>query len=468
MKKFLFLFLVLFISIVSYAQLEVKSGSFKEVPGFVNINTDIYEDDNNVLYAVIKVNTENINDKQRHQLLFQGNAATFIEVEYKVGEVWVYLSSKPATYLKISHPDFGSTEFWFPFDLAPKKGYEMVLVNKAFKSSGMGYITVKSTPKGADVFVDNEKVGVTPYLSEVINVGNHKISVSLEGYEPVAKRVDIEVDKESEVIFELVSDNIQKKTDPQKNNKADIAAVKSKLKSGKFSVNVNRKVYFAQGNLQYQASTRTWKFADNQWEYLGKANKNISSTNDGWIDLFGWGTGNNPTRRDIDNEGYIFSDWGNNAIINGGNIAHMWRTLSKDEWVYLIEKRRTKSGIRYAKGQVNGVGGLILLPDNWDPNTHVLNETNKKDSKYNSNVINKSEWLKMEQAGAIFLPAAGFRSGGPILTMGKVGVRGWYWSNTVYNFQDAYYLWLGEKDLDPASSLRRCTGGSVRLVCDTE
>ena len=129
MKRLFLICVVLFLSVVGYAQLEVKPGSFKEVVGFVNINTDIYKDDNGVLYAVIKVNTENINDQERHRLIFRGNESTSVELEYKVGEVWVYVSSKPATYLEISHPDYGSTEFWFPYDLQPKKGYEMVLVN---------------------------------------------------------------------------------------------------------------------------------------------------------------------------------------------------------------------------------------------------------------------------------------------------------------------------------------------------
>lgn len=114
----------------AFAQLEVKEGSFKVVEGFVNINLDIQADDNEVPYAVVKVKTENINDKQRRELLFQGDAATFIECEYKVGEVWVYLTYK-ATYLKVSHPDLSSTEFWFPFDMEPKKGYELTLVNKS-------------------------------------------------------------------------------------------------------------------------------------------------------------------------------------------------------------------------------------------------------------------------------------------------------------------------------------------------
>lgn len=130
MKKITAILILLFLSFGAMAQLEVKPGSFQEVTGFVNINLDKYSDDNDVPYAVLKVKTENINDKQRRELLFEGDAATFIECEYKVGEVWVYLTYK-ASYLKISHPDLSSTEFWFPFDMEPKKGYELTLVNNA-------------------------------------------------------------------------------------------------------------------------------------------------------------------------------------------------------------------------------------------------------------------------------------------------------------------------------------------------
>lgn len=130
MKKITAILSFLLLSLGAMAQLEVKPDSFKEVAGFVNINLDIQSDDNDVPYAVIKVKTENINDKQRRELLFEGDAATFIECEYKIGEVWVYLTYK-ATYLKISHRDLSSTEFWFPFDMEPKKGYELTLTNNA-------------------------------------------------------------------------------------------------------------------------------------------------------------------------------------------------------------------------------------------------------------------------------------------------------------------------------------------------
>lgn len=130
MKRLLTLFFLLMLSLGAVAQLEVKPGSFKEVPGFVNLDLDKQTDDNDRPYAVLKVKTENINDKQRRELNFQGDARTFFEVEYRDGEVWLYISYY-ATFLKISHPDLSSTEFYFPFDMEGKKGYELTLVNNA-------------------------------------------------------------------------------------------------------------------------------------------------------------------------------------------------------------------------------------------------------------------------------------------------------------------------------------------------
>ena len=54
-----------------------------------------------------------------------------------------------------------------------------------------------------------------------------------------------------------------------------------------FTVGQGRRVVFSQGNLQYQASTKSWRFAAQQYSVIGQDNRNISSTNSGWIDLFG-------------------------------------------------------------------------------------------------------------------------------------------------------------------------------------
>lgn len=143
---------------------------------------------------------------------------------------------------------------------------------------------------------------------------------------------------------------------------------------GVFTVNENLKVRFAQGNLQYQASTNTWRFADKQTDIIGEDNINISATYSGWIDLFGWGTSGydhgavayqpwSTSNNYSDYYAYgdymsnLFdqtgqADWGYNAISNGGNQTGLWRTLRGIEWRYLFNRRETPSGIRYAVASV--------------------------------------------------------------------------------------------------------------------
>ena len=38
---------------------------------------------------------------------------------------------------------------------------------------------------------------------------------------------------------------------------------------GKFAISATDTVAFSRGNLQYQPSTQTWRFAENQWDYVG-------------------------------------------------------------------------------------------------------------------------------------------------------------------------------------------------------
>ena len=143
-----------------------------------------------------------------------------------------------------------------------------------------------------------------------------------------------------------------------------------------FSIAYDRKVEFAKGNLQYQASTNTWRFAEHPWDYVGDYNKDVSPTYNGWIDIFGWGSGNDPIQTSHARKYYkVFNDWGNNNIINGD--GKHWRTLTKDEWDYVLKKRPTDSGIRFVCASVCGIEGVIILPDNWDKSICQLNEINK-------------------------------------------------------------------------------------------
>ena len=245
-----------------------------------------------------------------------------------------------------------------------------------------------------------------------------------------------------------------------------------------FSVGATKVVYFSQGNLQYQASTQTWRFAEHQYDYVGNAslgnvyeggvksnNASISDSYTGWIDMFGWSTANSPTTSQDNVALYptSFIDWGQNAIPNGGNIANRWRTMTYDEWYYLLFQRATTSNVRYAKATVNDVTGLIILPDNWSTSYHALNNANTANVAYTVNNISLATWeTDFEAHGAVFLPTAGFRYG---IGCQHIGVDCVYWSSTPYSGDNIYDMYVYETSVGMQNH-RRSLGCSVRLVCE--
>ena len=260
-----------------------------------------------------------------------------------------------------------------------------------------------------------------------------------------------------------------------------------------FTVASGRTVHFSRGNLQYQASTDIWRFAEHQYDYIGNDNSNISSTYTGWMDLFGWGTsgwnsGSNAyqpwaignSSSDFNPGGsysnnltgaYANADWGvYNAISNGGNQAGMWRTLTKDEWSYLLFSRAASTingtvNARYVKAIVNGTNGLVLFPDNFTMPSGMSYPSgiNNGSASFFSNTYTKSQWIQMEGAGCIFLPAAGDRGS---TVVANAGVSGEYWSSTHGSEGYAYYVDFRDYYGLSMDNIGRGAGLSVRLVWD--
>ena len=249
--------------------------------------------------------------------------------------------------------------------------------------------------------------------------------------------------------------------------------------TGAISVSPSKKVHFSQGNLQYQASTDTWRFAKEQYHYIGMSAK-PSSTYSGWIDLYSWGASGyngrypylnlndyyknkdieDPLQTDICGTNY---DWGvYNKISNGGNAAGLWRTLTDEEWQYIFLKRKDAEYL-FGLGIVNGMNGLIILPDDWNtPSGLTFNASTTKGmvwkdtrkqkgnsakyimlegdyeygyynpnpnaNNYNDNLYTSSEWSIMENAGAVFLPA--LLDGDTERFPDAVGIIGGYWAST--------------------------------------
>ena len=235
-----------------------------------------------------------------------------------------------------------------------------------------------------------------------------------------------------------------------------------------FSVSDSKKVTFSKGNLQYTQSTDTWSFAENQYDYIGRDNVIDDALADK-IDLFSWSTSATnfgvSTSTDWMND-YLgsFVDWGTNKI--GNDAPNTWRTLSYDEWNYLLDARPNASSLK-GVAQVNGVNGLILLPDSWTCPSGVTFKSGFHsewgvDYYAAYQTFTADQWSKLEAAGAVFLPAAGGRFGSFV---DYVRSCGFYWSATESDSYDAYYLNF-YSDWATMEYHNRYKGLSVRLVKD--
>ena len=250
---------------------------------------------------------------------------------------------------------------------------------------------------------------------------------------------------------------------------------------GVFSVSADKQVTFSKGNLQYTQSTNTWSFASAQYEVLGTDNViggTVTSDEYGYdksgtaladkVDLFGWSTSTTnfgvSTSTSYTDYSGSFVDWGTNKI--GDDAPNTWRTLTYDEWNYLCWERPNNSNL-CGVAQVNGVNGLVFLPDNWTCPAGITFKSGFHSSwgvDYYAayQTFTAEQWAKLEAAGAVFLPATGNRYGTDVY-----GVQddGGDWSATEYNSFGAYSLHFGS---DGASMYDgdRSLGQSVRLVKD--
>ena len=256
---------------------------------------------------------------------------------------------------------------------------------------------------------------------------------------------------------------------------------------GVFSVGENKTVHFTKGNLQYNKKSKTYHIAEHQWDICGDNNKYVlDGEYDGYIDLFAWGTGDNPTQTSIDIYDYqTFTDWGEQKIDNL-DASLKPRTLTAEEWKYLFEERKNADKL-FAMATVNDIYGMILLPDNWSFDNgyifvcttdegleHYINKDNgmtfyydNRNAKvynvfhYDDNKLTASEWLQYEKLGAIFLPAAGYRYEQIAYSYNSVM---FYWQSTAVSAAEGGSLSAFANYLYPSIGNQKAYGYAVRLV----
>lgn len=264
--------------------------------------------------------------------------------------------------------------------------------------------------------------------------------------------------------------NREEKDDPEGINSKRLRLL------GPFTLaSTGKTVYFSPGNLQYKASDKTWQFAENQWDFVGKAagntttDTNVRATQEDLIDLFGWATSGVTAGYkkpyDIEGEASEYKttntnsvdevledefDWGFNTDFlkkdDSGRTIHIggWRVLSLDEW------NDIKSVMH--KCTVDGTKGLVLLPDNFSCPAGVADPTS------GSATYTLLDWCKLEDVGCVFLPEAGYREGA---TVTADVVR--YWASDIDSSSDGSVAGCFGGS-DSVTELKRNFGASVRLV----
>lgn len=211
---------------------------------------------------------------------------------------------------------------------------------------------------------------------------------------------------------------------------------------GLYSVSANQRVYIAHGNLfyklpcthigydyilgfQYNPHTVTdtagyWGFYREQWGHYHKTAQTGASGDT--LSFFPFGFTNSKIY-DRRNEGdNTFVEWGTQAevkssTVNGipRGIGDHWRTITGDEWEYLLFQRPMVFGApRFAAVVVTLSNGsttkdcLLLYPDRYNPSDLAP----KPNVRGEAQPVTWAEYQQYERLGCAFLPANGFRNNG--------------------------------------------------------
>ena len=250
--------------------------------------------------------------------------------------------------------------------------------------------------------------------------------------------------------------------------------------SGEFSVSATAKVRFTRGNLYWDGSAfgmeanqydyRTWYDAENDSAVInGQACKTpfygasySDSDGNSTTGLFYWSKDLVKTyAKTYDSTSRTTTD----TFALAGAIAG-YDCLTYDEWSYLIGDSTVRNG-KYGLATITGINGtagvtgFVLLPDELTLPAGC-SFTVGKGSGYSTNTYSVSDWQRMGQAGAVFLPASGGRHDA---TLDDVASYGYYWSaspNADY-MGYAYYLYFNSGSMGTDYDSRDY-GQAVRLV----
>ncbi len=331
------------------------------------------------------------------------------------------------------------------------------------------------------VSVTSDKIGVSPNeLTFSIEGGTEKLTVSSNIAWTATSSVDwltlsaTEGEGNADVTLTCHEGNYNSTQDSQGSvtftnaeNSVTVNVTRTRAHIG-FSVSATKRVLFSPGNLQYNIGSASWRFASEQFNKVAMTdNDKIDEPSyTGYIDLFGWGTGNNPTKISTLKEDYQeFHDWGKNVI--GSDPAGTWYTLSRDEWFYLL-KERPNANKKVTLTYIESARVMLIFPDSYKmPEGLDFKYYDYFSDEYK---FTMAQWRQMEARGAVAIPTTGIRIAGGV-NSSTFDKYIYVWTSTPDTGNDlySYMVCCGSSGYPISVTINQCYfGASVRLVKDAE
>ena len=191
--------------------------------------------------------------------------------------------------------------------------------------------------------------------------------------------------------------------------------------------------YFAQSNFRFNSSGK-YEFYEKQWDYDQNPEYNYCLAT-----------------ISLDEQSF---DWNGVAVKTGLHF----KLLSVADWEDILYNRQTSSGLRFAKGRVCGVEGLILLPDDWQSSYYTTLECNLYNYEFEGNIITEDDWIRhLEVNGAVFLPCT--------YNDDSLGIVGNYITSDLYDFSEmfCYRLQIWDRAMDLNITALPVAGNNDRI-----
>ena len=190
-RNSLTLFIALLTSVVTLQGQQLAVKSFRSLPNDMDARQNYpLKDQNGDLCAIVKVQT------LEKGFYFDIGTLGIVKTEQKPGEIWVYMPHG-AKRLTITHDHFlPLRDYIFTERIEQGVCYELVLASGRAVTTIVPdeietqWLIITSDPAGADVFIDDQPAGVTPYQN-LLPVGKHTYRLQKPLYQNDAGMVEL-------------------------------------------------------------------------------------------------------------------------------------------------------------------------------------------------------------------------------------------------------------------------------------